>query len=78
MPKNLNAEERAAVLALLADIAESDHRLRHRNAFELLARLCEAEVVVTAARTTILDVSSAAVKRREAEETAGANDAVKS
>lgn len=30
------AEERAAVLGLIADVAGSEHRLRHQGAFDLL------------------------------------------
>lgn len=67
------AEQRAALHALARDIAESEHRLRHPNAFLLACDVLGFVVEHGAARTTVRDpIAEAAAQDAGPDETADA------
>lgn len=52
---NLTVEARAAVLRLLQDVAESEHRLRHSRAFEAVVSELGFDLVAEPHRVTVAD-----------------------
>jgi len=51
----MNAKDRAALLPLLNDIAQSEHRLRHQNAFELICKTLGMKTVHVASGSKVVD-----------------------
>lgn len=69
----MDAATRAAVLRLLNDVVESEHRLRHRNAFEALCAELGFEPVHEPNGSRVRDPAAEEAARVAAE--AAANDA---
>jgi hypothetical protein len=65
--------QRAPILALLKDVAESEHRLRHQAAFQSLVEHVGLEMVTEGHRVTVRDWE--ADQERMAAETARAQEA---
>lgn len=62
----MTADERAAVRALLNDVVQSEHCLRHANAFEALCRELGMECVHGPSRSEVTDPQAGKPKPKRA------------